>query len=51
VARGGRVTGGGEKKEEIKVDRGEEKTGKKMVSFQLCILISSSSRNGIHIYL
>jgi hypothetical protein len=30
---------------------GEEKTGKKMVSFQLCILISFSSRNGIHIYL
>jgi len=51
VARGGRVAGGGEKKEEIKVDRGEEKTGKKMVSFQLCILISFSSRNGIHIYL
>jgi len=51
VAGGGGVAGGGEKKEEIEADRGEEKTGKKMVSFQLCILISFSSKNKIHIYL
>ena len=51
VAGGGGVAGGGEKKEEIEADRGEEKTGKKMVSFQLCILISFSSKNKIHVYL
>jgi hypothetical protein len=51
MAGGGGVTGGGEKEEEIEADKGEEKTGKKMVSFQLRILISSSLRNEIHIYL
>jgi hypothetical protein len=51
VAGGGGVAGGGEKEEEIEAARREEKTGKKMVSFQICILISFSSRNEIHIYL
>jgi hypothetical protein len=51
VAGGGGITGGGEKEGESMADGGEETNLEKMVSCQLCTLISSCSDHEIEIYL